>query len=189
MNGAKAPPAPIDAPRPEPSANWALPSDCFWKPTARTRPWRPVSTRCDATMPVVPPTEPAVCTRNIGFPVAPSASVRYSSGFMMPSKRSGALPTTTASMSLQVISASSSARSAASRTRPPSDTSQRRVLCSVWPMPTIAHGWWLTSPLLRGRTRGSAAGTGPTSSARACAAGRDRGSAARPPRPGRDRSP
>ena len=61
-------------------------------------------------MPVVPPTEPAVCTRNIGLPVAPSASVRYSSGFMTPSNRSGALPRTTASMSDQSIWASSSAR-------------------------------------------------------------------------------
>ena len=61
-------------------------------------------------MPVVPPTEPAVCTRNIGLPAAPSASVRYSSGFITPSKRSGALPMTTASMSAQSIWASSSAR-------------------------------------------------------------------------------
>ena len=30
----------------------------------------------DATMPVVPPTDPAVCTRNIGLPVAPSAWLR-----------------------------------------------------------------------------------------------------------------
>ena len=36
MNGAKAPPAPSDAPRPLPRANWAFPSDCFSKATART---------------------------------------------------------------------------------------------------------------------------------------------------------
>ena len=54
--------------------------------------------------------EPAVCTRSIGLPTAPSASARYSSGIITPSKKSGALPMTTASMSAQVISASSSAR-------------------------------------------------------------------------------
>ena len=76
MYGANAPPAPIEAPLPEPSANCALPSDCFWSATASTRWCRPASTRWAATMPVVPPTEPAVCTRNIGLPAAPSASVR-----------------------------------------------------------------------------------------------------------------
>ncbi len=38
MNGANAPPAPSDAPWPLPSANWALPSDCFSNATASTRP-------------------------------------------------------------------------------------------------------------------------------------------------------
>ena len=37
MNGANAPPAPSDAPLPLPSANWALPSDCFSNATASTR--------------------------------------------------------------------------------------------------------------------------------------------------------
>src|SRR3954451_4271816 len=35
MYGANAPPAPIDAPLPEPSANCALPSDCFSRAIAR----------------------------------------------------------------------------------------------------------------------------------------------------------
>jgi hypothetical protein len=61
-------------------------------------------------MAVEPPTEPAVCTRNSGLPTAPSASARYSSGIITPSKKSGALPITTASMSAHVISASSRAR-------------------------------------------------------------------------------
>ena len=72
-------------------------------------------------------------------------------------------------------------RARASRPRapsPPNDTSQRRVLCSVCPIPTIAHGWWLTCCLLRERTPGSAGGTDRTWSGRVCAASRDRGSAA-----------
>ena len=52
---------------------------------------------------VEPPTEPAVCTRNSGLPGAPSASARYSSGIITPSKKSGALPMTTASMSAHVM--------------------------------------------------------------------------------------
>ena len=69
MNGANAPPAPSDAPLPLPSANCALPSDCFSNATASTRSVLAGLDRCDAaTMPVVPPTEPAVCTRNIGLP-------------------------------------------------------------------------------------------------------------------------
>ncbi len=68
-------------------------------------------------MAVEPPTDPAVCTRIIGLPAAPSASARYSSGIMTPSNVSGALPMTTASMSFHVMSASSSARCAASRTQ------------------------------------------------------------------------
>ena len=71
-----------------------------------------------ATTKVVPPTLPAVWTRSSGLPTAPRASARNSSGCMMPSKASGALPMTTASMSVQEHSASSSARSAASRSRP-----------------------------------------------------------------------
>ena len=64
--------------------------------TCRTAPgWR-------ATIAVEPPTEPAVCTRISGLPAAPSASARNSSGIITPSKKSGALPTTTASMSSNV---------------------------------------------------------------------------------------
>ncbi len=70
----------------------------------------------------------------------PSASAIDSSGIITPSNGSGALPMTTASMSVKVSSASSSARCAASRTRPGSDTSSRRFLYFVWPMPTTAHG-------------------------------------------------
>ena len=79
-------------------------------------------------MPVEPPTDPAVCTRNMGLPLAPRASARNISGFMTPSKRSGALPRTTASMSPQSMLASSSARPAASRTSPAMETSPLRRL-------------------------------------------------------------
>src|SRR3989442_12560199 len=51
---------------------------------------------------------------------------------------SGALPITTASMSLQPTSASSRARVAASRTRPAMETSARLVSCLVWPTPVMA---------------------------------------------------
>ena len=44
---------------------------CFSKATVSTRSWMPDATRCDATIAVEPPTEPAVCTRNIGLPTAP----------------------------------------------------------------------------------------------------------------------
>ena len=47
MNGANAPPAPSDAPLPLPSANWALPSDCFSNATASTVLCLPACT-CDA---------------------------------------------------------------------------------------------------------------------------------------------
>jgi Holliday junction DNA helicase RuvA len=47
---------------------------------------------------------------DIGLFTAPSASARYISGFMTPSKKSGAFPRTTASMSPQSMLASSSAR-------------------------------------------------------------------------------
>jgi hypothetical protein len=63
-----------------------------------------------ATMAVDPPTDPAVCTRNRGLPTAPRASARYPSGIITPSKKSGALPTTMASMSSIVRWASASAR-------------------------------------------------------------------------------
>jgi len=84
-----------------------------------------------ATIAVVPPTLPAVWTRSIGLPAPPSASARKSSGIITPSKRSGALPITSASMSFQSSPASSSARSAASRTSPTCDTSIRLVSCCV----------------------------------------------------------
>ena len=67
--------------------------------TVSTRSWIPACTSCEATIAVDPPTEPAVCTRNSGLPAAPRASARYSSGIITPSKKSGALPMTTASMS------------------------------------------------------------------------------------------
>src|SRR5258708_14455787 len=92
-----------------------------------------------ATIAVDPPTDPAVCTRIIGLPVAPSASARYDSGIMTPSNMSGALPMTTASMSLHVSPASSSARWAPSRTSPAMETSSRLVLYAVCPMPMIAQ--------------------------------------------------
>ncbi len=81
------------------SAHIALDSDCFSHATASTRSWTPAWTRLEATIAVAPPTDPAVCTRISGLPTAPSASARNSSGIMTPSKKSGALPTTTASMS------------------------------------------------------------------------------------------
>ena len=105
------------------SAHIALLSDCFSHATASTRRCTPEVTRELATTAVEPPTEPAVCTRSSGFPVAPMASAMNSSGIITPSNRSGALPTTTASMSSQVTSASSIARSIASRSIPDIDTS------------------------------------------------------------------
>mgnify|MGYP003491315465 CR=1 FL=1 len=84
-------------------------SDCFSNATVRTRSWMPAATNWLATMAVDPPTEPAVWARDIGLPGQPGASARDSSGIMTPSKKSGALPMTTASMSAHVISASASA--------------------------------------------------------------------------------
>ena len=142
MCGAKYPPAPattwmlnggaID------SAHMALDSDCFSHASASTRRWMPACTRLAVTMPVAPPTEPAVCTRSSGLPTAPSASARYSSGIITPSNRSGAFPTTTASMSAKVSPASASARSTASRHSPAIDTSVRLDLCLVCPTPRTA---------------------------------------------------
>ena len=91
-----------------------------------------------ATIAVEPPTLPAVCTRIIGLPAAPSASARYSSGMTTPSNMSGALPITTASMSPQSRPASSSASCAASRTSPAIETSWRAETCRVWPTPMTA---------------------------------------------------
>ena len=83
-------------------AHMASDSDCFSKATVSTRWWMPDVIRWAATRAVEPPTEPAVWTRNMGLPTAPSASARYSSGIITPSNMSGALPMTTASMSVQV---------------------------------------------------------------------------------------
>ena len=133
------------------SAHMASLSLCFSNATVRTRSWIPACTSCDATMAVEPPTEPAVCTRNSGLPVAPSASARKSSGIITPSKKSGALPTTTASMSAQVIPASSSALEAASRTSPAIETSPRVAWCLVCPIPMTATRSLPISPPLPGR--------------------------------------
>jgi hypothetical protein len=89
-------------------------------------------------MPVVPPTLPAVWTRSMGLPTAPSASARKSSGVITPSNMSGALPITTASMSFQSYSASSRARSAASRISPTWETSTRLASNFVCPTPMTA---------------------------------------------------
>jgi hypothetical protein len=45
------------------SAHMALDSDCFSNATASTRRCRSAWTRLSGTIPVAPPTEPAVCTR------------------------------------------------------------------------------------------------------------------------------
>ena len=58
------------------SAHIALDSDCFSNATVSTRSWMPACTRLAATSAVEPPTLPAVCTRIIGLPAAPSASAR-----------------------------------------------------------------------------------------------------------------
>src|SRR5215470_6965703 len=150
MCGAKYPPAPastgmlnggaID------SAHMAFDSDCFSNATASTRRCTPAWTRLVATIPVVPPTEPAVCTRSSGLPTAPSASARYSSGIITPSNRSGAFPTTTASISAWVAPASARARSTASRQSPAMDTSLRRARCRVCPTPRTAAGCFIVLP-------------------------------------------
>ena len=116
----------------------ALDSDCFSNATASTRRCTPAWTRLAATMPVAPPTEPAVCTRSSGLPAAPSASARYSSGIITPSNRSGAFPTTTASMSVARGRRPRSARSTASRHSPAIDTSVRLDRCRVCPTPSTA---------------------------------------------------
>ncbi|SLE53205.1 Uncharacterised protein [Mycobacteroides abscessus subsp. massiliense] len=116
----------------------AFDSDCFSQASARTRRYLPDCTRLAATTPVDPPTDPAVCTRIIGFPVAPIASAMKSSGIMTPSKKSGALPTTTASISSQSTPASVMARSMASRTRPFMETSCRLATYFVCPVPMTA---------------------------------------------------
>src|ERR1700741_5445942 len=123
------------------NAHMALDSDWFSHAIASTRRYFPDCTRLAATTPVDPPTEPAVCTRISGLPVAPMASAMNSSGIMTPSKKSGALPTTTASISSNVEPESSSALSMASRTRPFIDTSWRLATYFVCPVPSTAASW------------------------------------------------
>lgn len=120
------------------NAHMAFDSDCFSQAIASTRRYLPDCTRLAATTPVEPPTDPAVCTRISGLPVAPMASAMNSSGIMTPSKKSGALPTTTASMSSNVQPESASARSIASRTRPFIETSWRLATYFVCPVPSTA---------------------------------------------------
>ena len=123
------------------NAHMAFDSDCFSQAIASTRRYLPDFTRLAATTPVDPPTEPAVCTRISGLPVAPTASAMNSSGIMTPSKKSGALPTTTASMSAMVDPESANALSMASRTRPFIETSWRLATYFVWPVPSTAASW------------------------------------------------
>ncbi len=120
------------------NAHMAFDSDCFSQAIVSTRLYLPDCTRLAATTAVDPPTEPAVCTRISGLPVAPTASAMNSSGIMTPSKKSGALPTTTASMSSNVEPESSSALSMASRTRPFIETSLRLATYLVCPVPSTA---------------------------------------------------
>ena len=120
------------------NAHMAFDSDCFSHAIASTRRYLPDCTRLAATTAVDPPTEPAVCTRISGLPVAPTASARNSSGIITPSKKSGALPTTTASMSSNVEPESASALSMASRTRPFIETSCRLATYFVCPVPSTA---------------------------------------------------
>ena len=54
----------------------ALDSDCFSQPMVSTQRWTRLCTIEAATHAVEPPTEPAVWTRMIGLPTAPSASAR-----------------------------------------------------------------------------------------------------------------
>src|ERR1700682_2886194 len=80
-----------------------------------------------------------------------------SSGIMTPSKKSGALPTTTASMSSNVEPESASARSIASRTRPFIDTSFRLATYFVCPVPSTAASFLAISfSLSSSRERSSA---------------------------------
>ena len=128
-------------------------SDCFSNATVSTRSWMPACTRLrgddgrgatDRAGGVHP--EHAAC------PTAPSASARYSSGIITPSKKSGALPMTTASMSAQVmLGVGERPLRAASRTRPAIETSPRVAWCLVWPMPTTATRSLAISALLPGR--------------------------------------
>ena len=108
-------------------AHMASLSDCFSNATVSTRSWRPAAMRSWATM-ADPPTEPAVCTRNMGLPTAPSAG-EVQLGHHHALEEVRALPMTTASMSAHDIWASSR-RWAASRTSPAIDTSPRTAVCA-----------------------------------------------------------
>ena len=144
------------------SAHMALDSDCFSNATAMTRRCCPgLHRRLVATDgPVAPPTDPAVCTRSSGLPVAPNASVRYSSGIITPSNRSGAFPTTTASMS-------ASARKPGVRHRAvrrlPAQPRDRHVGARLGPVPGLPRPHpgppraASMTPPRTGRTPGSAA--------------------------------
>src|SRR5271156_3271726 len=123
------------------NAHMAFDSDCFSHAIASTRRYSPDCTGLAATTPVEPPTDPAVCTRISGLLVAPTASAMNSSGIMTPSKKSGALPTTTASMSCMVNPESANALSMASRTSPFIETSWRLATYLVWPVPSTAASW------------------------------------------------
>ena len=129
--------------------SWCRPRTASRTRRSSTRSCTPDSIRCAATIAVEPPTLPAVCTRMIGLPAAPSASARYSSGIITPSKMSGALPITTASMSSHVISASSSARIAASRHRPAIETSARHLRQLRLPDPDDRATFGHDSPTLQ----------------------------------------
>src|SRR5260221_5082769 len=150
MCGAKYPPAPAGGGMLTggviESAHMGLDAACFPNATASPGWCTPAWTRLVATSPVAPPTEPAVCTRSSGLPTAPSASARYSSGIITPSNRSGAFPTTTASMSARPAPASARAGSTASRHSPAIETSLRRDRCRVWPTPRTAACCFTVSP-------------------------------------------
>ena len=92
-HGAKVPPAPAPPlwPLDEPPLGIRPPTA---SPTPGRAPARGSRIRLDGrpAMKVEPPTLPAVCTRSIGLPTPPRASARNSSGWMIPSKASGALP-------------------------------------------------------------------------------------------------
>src|SRR5262249_52285093 len=122
--------------------------DCFSHAIVSTRLYLPDCTRLAATIAVDPPTEPAVCTRINGLFVAPVASAMNSSGIITPSKKSGALPTTPASMSSNVEPESSSALSMASRTRPFIDTSWRLATYFVCPVPSTAAKFFWDGPAI-----------------------------------------
>src|SRR6185312_5854629 len=130
------------------NAHMAFDSDCFSHAIASTRRYLPDCTRLAATTAVDPPTDPAVCTRISGLLVAPTASAMNSSGIMTPSKKSGALPTTTASMSSMVDPESANALSIASRTRPFIDTSWRLATYFVWPVPSTAAKFFWDGPAI-----------------------------------------